>query len=252
MGSYQFDFSVIFQPENLSLIGRGLTVTLLLTLLSSLLAVVLGWLAAITTVLGRGPWPSMVRGAIEVFRNTPALVQLFFWSFAFPLLLPYEARLPLFFDNPPVRWLQAQTGVHLYYFAALVLGLSFNTAAHLAEIFRAGIESVGEGQIAAGLASGLSQRQVVLDIVLPQALQVSFPAMTNSLVHTMKNTALAVFVPVPDLFSELQTGISQTFRGLEFLIFGAIMYLMLGWLMSALLAALDRTYAPWLIERERA
>ena len=250
--TYQFDFSVIFRPESLSLIARGLIVTLLLTVLSSLIAVGLGWAGAMMTTSGRGIVRSIVCWAIEVFRNVPALVQVFFWSFAFPLILPRDVRVPLLFNNPPIDWLQAQTGVHAYYFAALVLGLSLNSGAYLADIFRAGIESVGDGQIAAGLASGLTQRQVMRDVILPQALHVSFPPLTGRLVHTLKNTALAVFVPVPDLFSALQTATSKTFRGLEFLIVGVVMYLALGWLMGAILTSLDRRRASWAMEGEQA
>ena len=140
MFTYQFDFSVVFRPENLSLIGQGLILTLLLTLLSSGIAVTLGWTGALMTTSKYGFIRSVLRGAIEVFRNVPGLVQVFFWSFAFPLILPRELRVPLLFDNPIIGWLQAQTGVHAYYFAALVVGLSLNAGAYLVEIFRASIK----------------------------------------------------------------------------------------------------------------
>lgn len=245
MFNYQFDFSVLFLSENLSLLGRGLIVTLLLTVLSSTIAVTLGWAAAIITTSRRGVLYSIMCWAIEVFRNVPALVQVLFWSFTFPLLFPREVRISLFFDNAPVNWLQSVTGVHAYYFVALMLGLSLNTAAYLAEIFRAGIESVAEGQIAAGLALGMTRRQIRRDVIKPQALHVSFPPLTNRLIHNMKNTALAVFVPVLDLFSALQTATSKTFRGLEFLVAGVVMYLALGWLMAALLTRIERRRAAW-------
>jgi len=249
---YHLDFSVIFAPEYLPLLGRGLVVTLLLTLLSSSLAVGLGWAGAAVSASGRGMGRWLVCSSIEVFRNVPALVQVFFWSFAFPLLLPRDVRVPLMFNNAPLAWLQEQTGVHAYYFLALALSLSLNTAAYLAEIFRAGIESVSGDQIAAGLALGLTQRQVMRDVVLPQALHVSFPALTGRLVHNLKNTSLAAFVPVPDLFSALQTGTSRTFRALEFLIAGGVMYIVLGWLMSVCLMRADRRRAAWAVTSEGA
>ncbi|HKZ86926.1 MAG TPA: amino acid ABC transporter permease [Anaerolineae bacterium] len=252
MSAYQFDFSVVLQPENLAVIARGLIVTLILTAITSAIAVLLGWIGAAVTTSGRGPLRSLVCWAIEIFRNVPALVQVFFWSFAFPLILPRDVRVPLLFDNPLVSWLQSQTGVHAYYFAALVMGLSLNTAAYLADIFRAGIESVGEGQIAAALASGLTQRQVMREIVFPQALHVSFPALTTRLVHTMKNTALGVFVPVPELMSALLTATSRTFRALEFLVAGAALYLAIGWAESAILARIDRRRTPWAIAESEA
>jgi len=129
--------------------------------------------------------------------------------------------------------------------------LSLNTSAYLAEVFRAGIESVDNGHIAVGLATGLTQRQVMHDIVWPQALHISLPALTGRLVHNMKNTALAVFVPVPDLFSALQTATSKTFRGLEFLIVGIAMYLTLGWVMSKLFWVVDRRRASWAFVPDR-
>lgn len=245
MFTYQFDFSAIFLPESLSLIGRGLLVTLLLATLSSLIAVTLGWSGALMTMSRHRLIRSALRWAVEVFRNVPGLVQVFFWSFAFPLILPRELRVPLLFDNLVIGWLQAQTGVHAYYFAALLVGLSFNAGAYLVEIFRASIESVNDGQIAAGLALGLTKQKIMQDVIFPQALHISFPPLTNQLIHLMKNTALAVFVPVPDLFSSLQTAMSRTFRGLEFLVVAIVIYLTLGWLISVLLSILDRRCAPW-------
>jgi ABC-type amino acid transport system permease subunit len=205
----------------------------------------MGWTGAVVTTSGHGMLRSLTRKAIEVFRNVPALVQMFFVSFALPLLLPRDLRVSLLFDNQPVGWLQSETGVHAFYFGALLIVLSTNTAAYLADIFRAGIESVESGQIAAGLSTGLSQRRVMRSIVLPQALAVSMPALSTRLVHNMKNTALAVFIPVPDLFSALQTATSKSFRGLEFLIAGALIYLVLAWGMSRGLAFAARRWTAW-------
>jgi len=243
---------VVLEPENLALIARGLIVTLVLAVVTSAIDVLLGWIGAVITASGRGLLRSAVCWAIEIFRNVPALVQVFFWSFAFPLLLPRDVRVPLLFDNPAVSGLQAQTGVHAYYFAALVAGLSLNAAAYLADIFRAGIESVGEGQIVAALASGLMQRQVMREVVFPQALHVSFPALATRLVHAMKNTALGVFVPMPELMSALLAATSKTFRALEFLLAGAALYLAIGWLESTILAHIDRRRAPWAIAEGEA
>jgi ABC-type amino acid transport system permease subunit len=187
----------------------------------------------------------IVEAYVGLFRGVPALLGVYFLSFAVPLLIPEATRVPLLFDNPLTRALQQAFNLHPYYFGALVTALSFNTSAYLVEILRGALEGVGDGQTEAGLATGLSRRDLLWDVLLPQAALASLPAILTRLIHNLKNTSLAVFVPVPDLFSGIQTAASRTFRAPELLVAGALLYLALAAGASAAASLLERRVPRW-------
>ncbi|WP_038819104.1 amino acid ABC transporter permease, partial [Pseudomonas aeruginosa] len=130
-------------------------------------------------------WPA--RAYLALFRNTPLLVQLFFWYFGVPALLP-EAL---------VSWLNTPHETPLldwpsFEFLAGAWGLTLYTSAFVAEEFRAGIASVRPEQRAAGLALGLTQRQVWRVVVLPQALRTALPPLLGQYMNALKNSSLAM------------------------------------------------------------
>ena len=127
-----------------------------------------------------------VRGAatgfVQLFRNTPPLVQLYFFYFALGPLLPKVGGTPL-----------------LGSFGWAVVSLTLLETAFAAEIYRAGIEAVPKEMVEAAQSLGLSRHQVYRKVVLPLALRVSMPAMTNNLVNLVKTTTLAYAIAVPEL-----------------------------------------------------
>lgn len=226
--------------EVMATLAAGLALTIVLTvatgLLSMALAVVVSGLRL--SERRRYRWPAVT--FIEAFRNVPALIQIIFWAFAFPNLFPIDLRRELFFNNGVTEVAKSVTGLPVpYYLMAAGLGLTLNTAAHLAEILRAGIGTVPAQYLAGARTLGAGPVRSYRSVLFPSAIRASFPAVSNRLVHNMKNTSLASFVAVPELFHEIQASINLTFRATEFLILAAVLYLALSWVMTLVLDQID-------------
>lgn len=192
---------------------------------------------------------------VELFRNTPLLVQLFFWYFAVMLQLPNGSP-----AQPPLRWfgdfvvltnsglafggtvverfgrLVVDGGFQLTpEFAALVIGLAAYTSAFIAEIIRGGILAVSRGQMDAARGLGLTYRQALQLIVLPQALRIVIPPLGNQFLNLTKNSSLAIGIGYAEFLTAANTVSSQSFRSLEAFTFVTLGYLMLSLTISAFL-----------------
>ena len=147
----------------------------------ALWAILIGFAIGLIVGLGRYSRNWMMRipatGFVEVFRNTPVLVQIMWFYFAFPILSP----------------------VAVSSFAAALLGLSLNTGAFSAEIFRGGIQSIKRGQWEAGKALGMNYLQQVRIVILPQAIKRMVPALTNRAIEVFKMTTLASAVAYAEI-----------------------------------------------------
>ncbi|MEM8923975.1 MAG: amino acid ABC transporter permease [Actinomycetota bacterium] len=182
---------------------------------------------------------------VEVFRNVPALVQIIFWAFAVPNLFTADTRRAVFFDNAVMDALGAVTGLPLpYYGLAAAIGLTLNTTGHLTEILRSGVGSMPGEHLDAARTLGASRRTAMRRVLLPTGFRTTFPAISSRLVHNMKNTALASFVAVPELFGVIQGEITRTFDATRLLLLGAAVYLVLAWLMTVVLDVVDRRLRP--------
>jgi His/Glu/Gln/Arg/opine family amino acid ABC transporter permease subunit len=234
-------------PETLTILGQGLWFTLVLTLVTSLLAMVVGVLVGSLRLWGAGwlAWgPTLF---IEIFRNIPALVLIIFFAFAFPNAFAAPSRQTLFFDNGFISWLGQVTGLSIpWYGLAAVLGLTLNTAAYIAELFRAGVGTLPREHIDAARSMGASWGTIFRVILVPGGLRAAYPAITSRLIHNMKNTALASIVAVPEFFNSVNRAITQSFMAIEFLTLAAILYLALAVGMALGLRWLKR----WLYPRQ--
>lgn len=191
-------------PEMLELLPpllRGLWVTLLLTVCGGLLAIALAFAAGIARrsehLLVRLPAAVYV----EVFRGTSALVQLFWFYFALPLM-----------------------GVHLPAFAAGVLVLGLNTGAYGAEVVRGALRAVPRGQSEAAVALNLSPRQRMWLVIVPQAALSMLPPWGNLLIELLKNTALVSLITINDLTFQAQLLRADTLRTVEIFLLVLLLY----------------------------
>lgn len=245
---------------------RAFAVGLLNTLRAVLPALALATMIGLATGIGRlSPHP-LLRGLstayVETLRNVPLLVQLLMWYFALTELLPsadaalsplpgiYLSKSGLAFPWPVVpenawwperlEWPEAGPfniaggATVTPEFLAVALGLSAYTAAFIAETVRAGIQSVPAGQLQAAQSLGLSNAQQLRWVVLPQALRVIVPSLTNQYLNLVKNSSLAVAVGYPDLVSVSNTALNQTGRAFECIAIVLTVYLSLS-LLTALL-----------------
>lgn len=217
--AYRWD--VYWQYLRDTRIAAGAVVTLELTVLAMIIAVVLGTTLA---VMRLSPNPVLRASAwvyLWVFRGTPVYVQLVFWGLVPSLYqnvafgVPFGPRLL----EVDVQSLQAG-------FAFAVIGLGLNEAAYMAEIVRAGINSVGEGQREASIALGMSWSQTMRRTVLPQAMRVIIPPTGNELISMLKTTALVTAIPLStDLFGRARDIYGVNFLPIPLLLVTATWYL---------------------------
>jgi general L-amino acid transport system permease protein len=143
-----------------------------------------------------------------------------------PLLAWLFYGAPTAMDVPELRGFNFQGGVTVSpEFSALLLGLVFYTAAFVAEIVRAGIQSVGRGQVEAAMSIGLRPGQVLHLVILPQALRVIIPPLTNQMLSLTKNSSLAIAIGYADFVAVTNTTINQTGQAIEGVALIMVVYL---------------------------
>lgn len=229
-------FGELLAPQYLRWLLDGFLLTLGLALLSCLLATLIGAPLAIAWLSRRRllSWPA--RAYLALFRNTPLLVQLFFWYFGVPALLP-EAL---------VSWLNTPHETPLldwpsFEFLAGAWGLTLYTSAFVAEEFRAGIASVRPEQRAAGLALGLTQRQVWRVVVLPQALRTALPPLLGQYMNALKNSSLAMAIGLAELSYASRQVETETFKTFQAFGIATLLYIGAIALIEAFGQALQQT-----------
>ncbi|EIU1679597.1 TPA: amino acid ABC transporter permease [Pseudomonas aeruginosa] len=229
-------FGELLAPQYLRWLLDGFLLTLGLALLSCLLATLIGAPLAIARLSRRRllSWPA--RAYLALFRNTPLLVQLFFWYFGVPALLP-EAL---------VSWLNTPHETPLldwpsFEFLAGAWGLTLYTSAFVAEEFRAGIASVRPEQRAAGLALGLTQRQVWRVVVLPQALRTALPPLLGQYMNALKNSSLAMAIGLAELSYASRQVETETFKTFQAFGIATLLYIAAIALIEAFGQALQQT-----------
>lgn len=202
-----------FISENWSFIAGGIGSTIGISVLSIAFATLLALLAALGRLSTFPPFYAVSTFYVSLIRGTPLYLQIFFFFLALP-----------------------QLGIVLPGLWAGVLALGLNYGAYMSEIFRAALSSVGKGQREAALALGMTPRQTMQRIVLPQALRFAIPPMGNDFISMTKDSAL---VSATGFVHELlwrATKVGRAhFRNLEALIIAAIFY----WLMTLILSALQ-------------
>ncbi|BDT86496.1 amino acid ABC transporter permease [Nocardia cyriacigeorgica] len=204
-----------------SRIAEGAVVTLELTVLSMAIAVVLGALLAVMRLSPNPVLRSTAWVYLWIFRGTPVFVQLVFWGLVPSLYKQISLGVPF---GPQLVELDVQ-GLQAA-FAFAVIGLGLNEAAYMAEIVRAGINSVGEGQREASVALGMTWSQTMRRTVLPQAMRVIIPPTGNELIGMLKTTSLVTAIPLStDLFGRARDIYGVNFLPIPLLLVIATWYL---------------------------
>ncbi len=198
---------------------NGLGTTLLLALISVAVGCIIGAIIAIMRLSKSKVLRGIAAVYTEVIRDTPLLLQLYFFYFLLPDLLP---------------------ALKLSKFACIAIALIFNSGAYMSEIFRSGIQSIDRGQTEAARSLGLSAQQTMMRIVLPQAFKNVLPAMCNEFVAITKETSLASTFYVGDLMTQYQTISGKTYLVLEPLMIIGVIYFVVTFTMSKFIALLEK------------
>ncbi|MCC5598514.1 amino acid ABC transporter permease [Nostoc favosum] len=180
---------------------------------------------------------------VEVFRNTPLLLQLLFWYFAVFLSFPKTGNKISLWGFISI----SQNGLELPWFtlspefSALLLGLTFYTGAFIAEIVRGGIQSVPKGQWEAARSLGLKPGLAMRLVIFPQALRVIIPPLTSQYLNLTKNTSLAIAIGYPDIYFVASTTFNQTGKAVEVILLIMLTYLTLSLTISVVMNLFNRS-----------
>ncbi|MEP2981670.1 MAG: amino acid ABC transporter permease [Sulfitobacter sp.] len=215
-------FDTFFNMEVLRrafpMLMKGLWITLKLGLVSIVAGLILGLVLSLIRLYAPRPGQLMARVYIDVFRSLPLLVLLIIVYYALPFV-----------------------GLRLSPFWSAMSALTLVSGAYTAEIFRAGIQAIPHGQFEASAALGLSYRHTMVDVILPQAVKIVIPPLTNNSINVIKDTALASVVAMPDLLKQA-TQAQALAANPSPLIGAAVIYVMFLWPAVAAVSRLERRF----------
>lgn len=229
-----FDWSIVISGQYVEWLLAGLYTTLKLAGISIALALALGLVIAVLRLSPLPPLRALALGYLEFIRNTPLLVQIFFWYFGAYQVLPTAAN----------DWLNRGN----VEFGAAVIALTFYTAAFIAEDIRSGIRAIPREQMEAARAAGFTYLGAMRYIILPQAIRHTVPPLINQFLNLTKNSSLAMTIGVAELTYQARQIESYTFKGFEAFTAATLVYLAL----SLVITALVTLYAKrWRLPRVR-
>jgi len=197
---------------------KGLWITLQLGVVSIIAGLALGLFLALLRLYAAKPVQWLTRVYIDIFRSIPLLVLLIVVYYALPFV-----------------------GLRFSPFASAMTALTLVSGAYASEIFRAGIQAVPKGQFEASAALGMNYRRTMADVILPQAVKIVIPPLTNNSINVIKDTALASVVAMPDLLKQA-TQAQALAANPSPLIGAAIIYIAILWPLVAYVSRLERRF----------
>lgn len=209
------------------LLLEGAVVTIYLTIVSMMVAMILGLVIAVFRLYGPLPTRWLAVVYVEFFRGIPVLLLLYFLYYGLPVIAS-AYNLPFSLDLQPLQ--------------AAIVGFGLNYAAYQAEIFRAGIVSIPIGQWEAGASLGMSRLHTFRRIILPQAIRVILPPTTNDFVALFKDTSIVSIIAVVELTKEYQILAKSSLKYLEIGFVTAMLYLMMSVPLGYLSRYLERRW----------
>ncbi|WP_337373726.1 amino acid ABC transporter permease [Mitsuokella jalaludinii] len=214
----QFNFDLVVNSFPLLLVGAGVTIKI--TALSVALGVVIGLFVGIARISRLRILRVLAAVYVDFFRGTPLLVQIFLVYFALPVI----------------------TGQRVDPFVAAIGSCGINSGAYVAEIFRAGIQSIDKGQMEAGRSLGMTWVQTMRYIIVPQAFKRVIPPLGNEFIALLKDSSLVSVIGFEELTRRGQLIIAKTYGSLEIWISVAVIYLAMTLTISRFVAYLERRY----------
>lgn len=198
---------------------KGVSVTLLLSVITVFFGTIFGSLLALAKMSGFRPLRFVVTAFVEFIRGTPILLQLYIGYFVLPLLLPE---------------------LNLSSFMCITIALIINSSAYVSEIVRSGIQAVDNGQMEAARSLGMNKSQAMLRIIYPQAIKNILPALGNEFIMVIKETSLASTFFIGDLMTSYLTVKGATYLSFECLIIVGAIYFVMTFALSKGVSALER------------
>ncbi|MGE9841298.1 amino acid ABC transporter permease [Selenomonas bovis] len=213
-----FNFDLVVTSFPLLLLGAGVTIKI--TAMSVALGVLIGLFVGIARICRVRPLRFLAAVYVDFFRGTPLLVQIFLFYFAVPVI----------------------TGQRIDPYVAAVGSCGINSGAYVAEIVRAGIQSIDDGQMEAGRSLGMTWAQTMRYIIVPQAIKRVIPPLGNEFIALLKDSSLVSVIGFEELTRRGQLIIAKTYGSLEIWFSVAIIYLVMTLSISRLVAYLEKRY----------
>jgi len=226
--NYQFNWKLVLTGEYGQWILQGLWITLEISFVSIVLSLLLGTIIAVFRLSRVKPLVWFSASFTEFFRNTPLLVQIFFWYFGSYAILPDAVN----------KWLYKQD----FEFAAGVISLTVYTSAFIAEEIRSGIFAIPKNQLEASRACGLSFLQAMSYVILPQAFRIIIPPLISQFLNVIKNSSLVMTIGVMDLTYMARQIESYTFHGFEAFTVSTLIYLAISLIVSFLVQQYNKRF----------
>jgi glutamate/aspartate transport system permease protein len=233
------DWSVLFTPPFGGQLADAILLTIQIAACAWIGAMVLGLMVGIARDAPSKAVRWIATAHVEIFRNIPVLVQLFFIYYVLPRLLPLELRRALF----QLGWEELSA----------IITLALYSSAKIAEHVRAGLNTVGNHIQQSALATGLTWLQAQRYVITPLLLRVIAPSLTSEFVTIFKGSSLAMMVGVAETAYVTQELGTETFRWVEANSAGTAVYLLCAWIIAGLMGLIERrTRVPGLLRREPA
>ncbi|MBP7255270.1 MAG: amino acid ABC transporter permease [Negativicutes bacterium] len=214
------DFNFALVVNSFPLLLEGALVTIKITALSVGFGLLIGLVASIARMSKLWLVKMLASLYVDFIRGTPLLVQIFIIYFALPMI----------------------TGVRVDPLVAAITACSINSGAYVAEIFRAGIESIDKGQMEAGRSLGMTWGQTMYYIIVPQAFKRVIPPLGNEFIAMLKDSSLVSVIGFEELTRRGQLIIARTYGSLEIWLSVAVIYLAMTFVISRFVAYLERRY----------
>jgi len=213
MLNYHFDWAIVLSGQYFEWLVSGMKLTIRLSLVSIALSFLLGLIIAVMRMSRVAPVRWFALGYLEFFRNTPLLVQIFFWYFGSYKILPATVN----------DWLASTN----FEFTAAVIALTIYTSAFIAEDIRSGVLAIPKEQMEAARSSGFSYLRSMQYIILPQAVRIAVPPLVNQFLNLTKNSSLAMTIGVAELTYQARQVESYTFKGFEAFTAATVVYVVM-------------------------
>lgn len=226
--NYNWNWGILFQEPYFGWLLSGVMWTLLVAGAAWIIAFVLGSAIGIMRTVNSRPLRAIGAAYVELFRGVPLLVQLFLWYFVVPEVMPTDIGM----------WMKRGMPNPEYTTAVLCLGTY--TASRVAEQVRAGINSLSQDLVYAGLAVGLTPTQNYLHIRLPVAYRIIIPPLTSEFLTVFKNSSLALTIGVLELTAQARQIENYTFQAFEAFTAATVLYLVITMLVVLLMNWIDR------------
>lgn len=199
-----FDFSVFLRWDFYVFLGQGALITFFISTISQFIGVFWGLILALLQSSRISILKNFAKAYIWIFRGTPLLVQLI-----------------IIYSGLP------QLGIRFTEIQSAIIGLGLNSAAYIAEIFRASIDAIDASQIEAARIDGANDLKAMQHIILPQSLRIAVPPLGNEFIAMLKNSSLASAISLSELLHRTTLLISSTYKSLELFIMAAMFYLIM-------------------------